>query len=183
MTEIPALHSNNILFIFIDLQKKLLDKIPQHERAISGAVLLMETAGILGIPMIVTTQYRKGLGDLAQEIGSRSREVFDKTSFSCGADSGIKGEMEKHSCEWIAVAGVETHICVLQTTLDLLRGGKHVAVVADAVAARGERDHELGLRRMESAGALLVTSEMLIYELLGRADSAAFKQILPLIKG
>ena len=183
MGTIPAFSTGNIVFLLIDLQKKLLDRIPRGAEAVAGSVLLLEAGRILGIPAIVTTQYRKGLGDLAAEIESRAgARILDKMSFSCGADPAIRAEIDRHGREWVAVAGVETHICVLQTALDLLRGGKRVAVVADAVAARGERDHELALRRMEVAGAALVTKEMLVYELLGRADSAAFKQILPLIK-
>lgn len=183
MGAIPGFKTDNILFLFIDLQKKLLDKIPRAGEAVAGSVLLLEAGRILGIPAVVTTQYRKGLGDLAAEIGARAgADVFDKTAFSCGMDPAIRAEIERHGDKWVALSGVETHICVLQTAMDLLRAGKRVAVVADAVAARGERDHELGLRRMENAGAVLVTKEMLIYELLGRADSAAFKQILPLIK-
>lgn len=184
MAEISRLRVDNILFVFIDLQKKLLDKIPAAEPTINSVSMLLDIARILKIPAVVTTQYRKGLGDLDPEIADRAQgEVLDKSVFSCGADPGIKAEMERHRREWIVLAGVETHICVMQTALDLLAAGNHVAVVADGVAARAERDHDLGLRRMEAAGALLVSREMLIYELLGRANSPEFKQILPLIKG
>ena len=183
MSDISRLSTDNILFLFIDLQQKLLDKIARAGQAVEGSVLLLEAARVLGIPAVVTTQYRKGLGDLAPEIQGRAQgSVLDKTSFSCGADDAIRAEMDRHNRDWVAIAGVETHICVMQTALDLLRSGRRVAVVADAVAARGDRDHDLGLRRMEAAGALLVTKEMLVYELLGRAGTPAFKQILPLIK-
>ena len=184
MSAIQPMNTGNILFLFIDLQKKLLDKIPGAAEAVAGSVLLMEAGRILEIPAVVTTQYRKGLGDLTEDIGGRvTGEVFDKTAFSCGSDPRIRQEIDRYGREWVALTGVETHICVMQTALELLRDGKRVAVVADAVAARGNRDHELGLRRMEAAGAVMVTKEMLVYELLGRAGSAAFKQILPLIKG
>lgn len=184
MTEISRISTSSILFVFIDLQKKLLDKIASAGVVINSAKILLDTARILKIPAVITTQYRKGLGDLAPEIADRAPgEVLDKTAFSCGADTAIRAEIDKHHRDWIALVGVETHICVMQTALDLLAAGKHVAIVADGVAARGELDHDLGLRRMEAAGALLVSREMLIYELVGRANSPEFKQILPLIKG
>lgn len=183
MTEIPRLKSENIVFIFIDLQKKLLDAIPQSSDLVSGNIVLLEAARILGVPYTVTTQYRKGLGELDEAFARYvSVPVFDKTSFSCGADSSIRSHLDQFQREWAVVSGIETHICVLQTSLDLLRNGKKVAVVADAVGARHHNDHQAGLTRMEQSGALMVTREMLLYELLGRSDSENFKRILPLIK-
>jgi nicotinamidase-related amidase len=139
---------------------------------------------VLKIPTIVTTQYKKGLGDLDRIFEAKVKgKVLDKVSFSCGADPNIKMEVDQSFKDWVAVAGVETHICVLQTVLDLIEQGKNVAVVTDAVASRREEDHLRGLERMTKAGALPVTSEMLIFELLGRSDVPEFKKILPLIKG
>jgi nicotinamidase-related amidase len=185
MTNIPRLQSKNILFVFIDLQKKLLDQIEVAKKIVDRSGALLSAAEVLEIPAIITTQYRKGLGELDPKIESKVKwgGTLDKTTFSCGADPTFQKELAKHAKEWIAIAGVETHICVLQTTLDLIQQGKKVAIVTDAVGARGEEDHKRGLERMTNAGALLVTSEMLIYELLGRSDVPEFKKILPLIKG
>jgi nicotinamidase-related amidase len=108
--------------------------------------------------------------------------VLDKISFSCMGDQTIAQELEKSGKRSLVISGIVTHICVLLNCLDLLEKGFQVFVVADAVSARNETNHEFGLKRMESAGALLVTAEMVIYELLGRSDSDAFKKILPLIK-
>jgi nicotinamidase-related amidase len=183
MLKLPRLEPSNILFVCIDLQRKLLDAIPDVRGVLEANVVLLKTARILGIPSIVTTQYKKGLGELAGEIAELAgSNVLDKTAFSCGGDPQFQSEMERQERDWFVLSGVETHICVLQTALDLMRAGKNVAVVADAVAARRSRDHELGLNRMQSSGALIVTKEMLVYELLGRSDVPAFKQILPLIK-
>ena len=183
MDAIPRLNRDSILFVFIDLQTKLLDKIQRAPEVISGAAMLLKAAGILHIPALVTSQYRKGLGDVAPEIRELwTGEIPDKTAFSCGADERIRTEIEQHGRDVIVLAGVETHICVLQTALDLLRSGKQVAVVANVVASRKDRDHELGLHRMEQSGALIVTREMVVYELLGRAGTDEFKQVLQLIK-
>ena len=183
MTRIQRLKSNDILFIFIDLQKKLLNEIDSAKKIVDNSRALLEVAELLGIPIIVTSQYRKGLGDLEEEIAEKVQgHVIDKTTFSCTLDPGFRQELEKYPGRSIVVIGVETHICVLQTALDLMECGRNVAVVTDSVAARKEEDHQRGLNRMEKSGAIMVTKEMLIYELLERSDVPEFKKILPLIK-
>lgn len=183
MTNIPRLTRDNILFVFIDLQEKLLMKIPDVQRLLSRNELLIAAANVLGLPYMLTSQYRKGLGEIAESLRNKINvPVLDKISFSCVGDENVAKELGKSGKRSVVISGVETHICVLQTCLDLLAKDFQVSVVADAVGARTETDHELGLKRMESAGALLVTAEMLIYELLGRSDSDLFKKILPLIK-
>jgi len=183
MTKIPRLKSNDILFIFIDLQKRLLNEIEAAKKIVDNSKALLEVAELLGIPTIVTSQYRKGLGDLEENIAEKVKgQIIDKTTFSCTLDPAFTQELEKYPTRGVAVIGVETHICVLQTVLDLLDRGRNVAVVTDTVAARNEEDHQRGLNRMEKSGAIMVTKEMLIYELLERSDVPEFKKILPLIK-
>lgn len=184
MAEIEKLSPDNIVFIFIDLQERLFSKIPDSGKIVSRNVLLLECGCSLEIPILVTTQYQKGLGGLIENFGKRlTVPAMDKTTFSCSGDARIRETLARLGREWTVLGGIETHICVLQTALDLLRDGYKVAVVSDATGARKEPDHEIGLKRMERAGALIVTSEMLIYELLGRSDSEIFKKLLPLIKG
>jgi nicotinamidase-related amidase len=183
MTKVPRLKSNNILFVFIDLQKKLLNEIDAATKIVANSRALLEVAELLDIPTIVTSQYRKGLGDLEEEIAEKvQHEVIDKTTFSCTLNPAFTKELEKYPMRSVVVTGVETHICVLQTALDLMAQDRKVAVVTDTVAARKEEDHQRGLNRMEKSGAIMVTKEMLIYELLERSDVPAFKKILPLIK-
>jgi nicotinamidase-related amidase len=184
MTNIPRLTRESIVFVFIDLQDKLLANISLSDRIISRNELLLEAANLLGLPYVATTQYRKGLGSIADRLALKMGErVLDKSAFSCAADPAIAEKLSSLGRPMAVLSGVETHICVLQTGLDLLRKGYQVSVVADAVGARTQLDHDLGLKRLEAAGALAVTAEMIIYELLERSDSDAFKKILPLIKG
>jgi len=183
MTNIPRFTAWNISFIFIDLQKKLLEKISAANKIISNHLLILETARLLEIPYFATTQYRHGLGELAEPISEKiTGDVPDKMTFSCVEDSDILSKIEAIRRPFVAIAGIETHICVMQTALDILRKGQQVAVVLDAVGARGEVDHRAGLDRMEKAGAVMVTTEMLVYEMLSRSDSPEFKKVLPLIK-
>lgn len=184
MTNIPRLNTDNIYFIFIDLQDTLLSRISNADRIVSCNQLLIDAANLLGLPYMSTSQYQKGLGGIVESLAQKMKPpIHDKTSFSCTGDSIIQGLLKESGKEVIVLSGVETHICVMQTCLDLLGTGIQVAVVADAIGSRSQIDHELGLKRMESAGALPVTSEMVVYELLGRSDSPSFKKILPLIKG
>jgi hypothetical protein len=184
MTNIPRLNSDSIYFIFIDLQDKLLSHISDADRIIARNAVLIEAANLLGLPYMLTSQYRKGLGEIVEPIARKIHPpIHDKTTFSCTADVTISNELDRLGKRTFILSGVETHICVMQTSLDLLGKGFAVAVVADAVGSRNKLDHDLGLKRMESAGALPVTAEMVIYEILGRSDSPEFKKILPLIKG
>ena len=184
MTNIPRLNEKNVCFVFIDLQEKLLARIPNADRVISRNTLLVEAANLLGLPYMSTSQYRKGLGEVVSPVMEKIRKpVLDKTSFSCAADENISKEFGAMVREVVVLSGVETHICVLQTCLDLLGKGRQVAIVADAVGARTQTDHDLGLKRMERSGAMLVTAEMVIYEVIGRSDSPEFKKLLPFIKG
>jgi nicotinamidase-related amidase len=183
MTNIPRLNADSICFVFIDLQDKLLSQISDAHRIVARNELLIDAANLLGLPYMSTSQYRKGLGEVIEPLASKMHPpIHDKTSFSCCADSTILAQLNQVGRQVLVLSGVETHICVMQTCLDLLGKGFQVAVVADAVGSRNKLDHDLGLKRMESAGALSVTAEMVIYELLGRSDSPEFKRILPLIK-
>lgn len=183
MTEILRLNKNNIFFVFIDLQSRLLRDITNGRQLLARNKLVLAAANALGIPYLVTRQYRSGLGDLDPDFEKDIQTtILDKTAFSCVADPAFWEAVQKISRNCVVLAGLETHICVLQTMLDFITRDYEVMVVADAVAARGFTDHAVGLTRMERSGAMLVTSEMLIYELLQTGDSPAFKQILPLIK-
>jgi len=172
--------------IVIDIQEKLLPPIWEKERLVRNAQLLIRLAGILNIPSLVTTQYSKGLGNTVPEVSSLLPETpsIDKLMFSCfGSDmfcSLIKRLPGRRTT--VLLCGMETHICVMQTALGALREGYLVHVAADAVSSRTELNWRIGLERMRAAGAILSSTEMMIYELLRSSGAPAFKELLPYLK-
>ena len=171
--------------VVVDLQEKLLPVIAGRERVVRNSLLLMRLAEILEIPVVLTTQYRKGLGEIVPEVlGAAPRaQPLDKVSFGCFADEGFLNRLRGLTGrDQLVVTGIECHICVAQTVLGALDQGYQAHVVGDAVGSRTDENHRIGLARMERAGALVSSAEMAIYELLGRSDSEAFRKMLPHLK-
>lgn len=173
------------VLVVVDLQEKLLPAIDAHERVLHQSLLLLRLARTLGLPVLLTTQYAKGLGPTVPQVLDEAPGVapVDKTSFACFGSPEFCARLEALAGRsQLLVAGVESHICVMQTVLGALERGQSVHVVGDAIGARTEANHRVGLARMERAGAVLSSAEMAIYELLGRSDTAAFKKMLPYLK-
>jgi nicotinamidase-related amidase len=171
--------------VIIDLQERLLPAIPAREPILKNSLLLMRLAGLLGMPVVLTTQYRKGLGEVAAEVRRAlpGVEPLDKVTFGCFGNEPFLDRLRSLSGrDQLVVAGVETHICVCQTVLGALEKGYAAHVVSDAVGSRTEANHKVGLARMERAGALVSSAEMAVYELLGRSDGTAFREMLPYLK-
>ena len=173
--------------IVIDIQQKLLPPIFQKEQLVRNAQLLIRAAGILKIPALVSTQYAKGLGAIVPEIASllNGNEAIDKTLFSCLASDDFCAALSRlpgHR-NTLLLCGMESHICVTQTALGALREGYLVHVASDAVSSRTEWNWKIGLDRMRDAGAIISSTEMMIYELMRASSSAAFKELLPYLKG
>jgi nicotinamidase-related amidase len=181
------LETEQCALIVVDLQEKLLPPIWQKEQLVKNAQLLIRLAGILKIPALVTTQYAKGLGNTVPEIASLLPESapIDKLMFSCfGSDvfcSLLKRLPGQRST--VLLCGMETHICVMQTALGALHEGYVVHVASDAVSSRSEWNWRVGLDRMRAAGAVISSTEMILYELLRSSGAPAFKQLLPYLKG
>ncbi len=168
----------------IDVQAKLLPAMQEPERVVRNCATLCKAAGILGLPVLVTEQYKRGLGDTDPKIVAAIRHfaAIEKMAFSaCGAD-GFLDNLRKREKQDVVLCGIESHVCVSQTALDLLDEGFRVWVVSDAVSSRTEANHRIGLERMRNAGAEIVSVEMVLFELLGRAGTEEFKQVLALIK-
>jgi len=186
MTEVARrpLEAGQCALIVIDIQEKLLPPIFNKEQLIRNAQLLIRLAGILRIPTIATTQYAKGLGSTVPELRSLVPDGIDKQVFSCfGSDvfcSMLKRLPGRQNT--LLLCGMESHICVMQTALNALREGYLVHVASDAVSSRSEWNWKIGLERMRAAGAVISSTEMMIYELLRSSDTAAFKQMLPHLK-
>jgi nicotinamidase-related amidase len=173
--------------VVIDIQQKLLPPIFQKEQLVRNAQILIRAAGILKIPALVSTQYAKGLGVTVPEIASllAGTESIDKTLFSCFGSDAFCAAVQHLSGtrNTLLLCGMESHICVMQTALAALREGYLVHVASDAVSSRTEWNWKVGLDRMRSAGAVISSTEMMIYELMRSSSSAAFKELLPHLKG
>lgn len=181
------LEADHCALIVVDIQQKLLPPIFQKEQLVRNSQLLIRLGGILKIPAIVTTQYAKGLGPTVPEIASLlpQAEPIDKQQFSCFGSDVFCSLLKRMpgNRNTVLLCGMETHICVMQTALAALRDGYLVHVASDAVGSRAEWNWKIGLERMRTAGAIISSTETIMYELLRSSDSAAFKELLPYLKG
>jgi len=169
----------------IDIQEKLLPPIFEKERMVRNSQLLVRLADILSLPILVSTQYVKGLGPTISEITSLlpEVEVVDKLEFGCfGNDAYCTAVGKLANRNTLLLCGIEAHICVMQTALGALNQNMNVHVAADAVSSRTELNWKLGLNRMQAAGAVMSSTEMMIYELLGKSGTPAFKEMLKHLK-
>lgn len=181
------LEAEQCVLIVVDIQEKLLPPIWQKEQLVRNSQMLIRLAGILKIPTIVSTQYAKGLGNTLPEIASLLPEStpVDKVMFSCFGSEVFCSMLKRlpgHRTT-VLLCGMEAHICVTQTALAALREGYLVHVASDAVSSRAEWNWRIGLERMRAAGAVISSTEMMIYELLRSSGAPAFKEMLPYLKG
>jgi len=172
--------------IVVDIQEKLLPPIFQKEMLVKNSKLLIRLAGILKIPVLMTTQYAKGLGSTVPEIASLLPETqaIDKQMFSCFGSDVFCSVLKRMpgNRNTVLLCGMESHICVMQTAVSALREGYLVHVASDAVSSRTEWNWKIGLERMRAAGAVISSTEMMIYELLRASNAAGFKELLPYLK-
>jgi nicotinamidase-related amidase len=182
-----ALEAERCALVVIDIQEKLLPPISEKERLVRNATLLIRAAEILKIPALVTTQYSRGLGTTVAEIASLLPEAnaLDKDKFSCFGSETFCATLKRlpGNRNTLLLCGMESHICVMQTALAALREGYIVHIGSDAVSSRTEWNWKIGLERMRAAGAVISSTEMMIYELMRSSSSPAFKQMLPHLKG
>jgi nicotinamidase-related amidase len=181
------LEADRCTLLVIDIQEKLLPPIFQKEQLLKNAQLLVRLASILKLPALVTTQYTKGLGNIVPEIAALLPETqaIDKEMFSCFGSDVFCSLLKRvpGNRNTVLLCGMESHICVTQTALGALREGYIVHVASDAVSSRSEWNWKIGLERMRSAGAVISSAEMIVYELLRSSGAPAFKQMLLYLKG
>jgi nicotinamidase-related amidase len=175
----------NCCLHIVDVQESLMRQIHEVRRVIDTAVLMIHAARILKIPIFANTQYRKGLGPYVPEIEALVESIPrpDKVEFNAFANhktAELLAGLPK-SVSTLVLVGVETHICIYQTAMGALQRGLTPWIVSDGVSSRLRESHEAGLQRLEKLGAIIGPAEMLIYELLGKAGTAQFKEILPYI--
>lgn len=171
--------------ILIDLQQKLTPHIDGIDAVLDNVTKLLALAKLIELPVLLTTQYEKGLGPTLPAVAEAAGvEPLDKVCFGCFADEGFRSALSERVPDeaTLLVAGVETHICVLQTALGSLQTGRPTHILADATGSRSRQNRDLGLERMRQAGCVISSTEMAIYELLGDSRRPEFKQMLPYLK-
>jgi nicotinamidase-related amidase len=181
------LEAEQCALVVVDIQEKLLPPIFQKEQLVRNAQLLIRAAGILKMPALVSTQYAKGLGGTVPEIASLlpQTEAIDKQLFSCFGSEAFCSLLKRlpGNRNTLLLCGMESHICVMRTALGALREGYLVHVASDAISSRTEWNWKIGLERMRAAGAVISSTEMMIYELVRGSGSSAFRELLPYLKG
>lgn len=172
------------LALIIDDQVRLLPSITDSELMLQNTRTFIQGLKILEVPMMITQQYTKGLGMSDPSIFqcAETTEYLEKRSFSCWGDETIRQKIQDSGCRQIILCGIETHICVLQTALDLLHAGYEVILVEDCVSSRKLSDKETALKRMMQEGVVLTSYESLLFELMETSLYPRFKEISNLIK-
>lgn len=186
MEELAHLKPENCALLVVDIQERLMPVINGRENVTRNSALLMKAAKVMNIPVLATTQYVARIGALLPEINEELGDVvpLDKMEFDCFANQAIKERVKElpQQINTLIVCGVETHICIYQTVLGALGEGYRVWVPADAVSSRVVRNYETGLERIKELGAIVGNTEMIIYDLLHRAGTREFKELLPFLK-
>lgn len=172
--------------IVIDMQERLVPAMQAPARTIRNARVLMTAADELDVPTILTEQYPAGLGrtvpDLAKVAAAAGATVLPKVHFSCMEDQGFAAAFRATGRSQAVIAGMEAHICVMQTAVQMMDEGYEVFVVTDATSSRTPESEKACLDRLQACGAGIVTTEMVVFEWLGRAGTESFKALLPLVK-
>jgi nicotinamidase-related amidase len=163
--------------VVVDIQEKLLAAIPGSARIVRNTRRLIDAARLLGLRVVATEQHPQGLGPTVAELAERLGPAASKLTFSCRGCPELFADLRGRGVWKLLVAGIEAHVCVQQTVLDLLADGWRVYVAVDAVGSRFEIDYQTALRRMESAGATLTTTEAAMFEWCQTAGRPEFQQI------
>jgi nicotinamidase-related amidase len=180
------LKRDDTALIVIDIQERLAAAMKEKimEQVVKNTAILIETAKTFGMPLVISEQYRKGLGLIVAPLQEKIAgcEVLEKLHFDCTRDDALDRKIASVGRKTFVVAGIETHVCVFQTALSLLCRGYRVVVASDAVASRRKHDWKYSLRALAQAGALIYPTETISFMLLEKAGTAEFKKLSPLFK-
>jgi nicotinamidase-related amidase len=170
--------------LVIDVQERLLPAIHEAVEIERRICVAIDGAGALGLPLLATEQYPRGLGPTVPSVAERlgGANPTEKLSFSCCGADAVDRELTRLAPATVLIVGIETHVCVMQTCLDLLERSITPVILADCTGSRHERDHRYALERLASAGALVTTVEAALFELTGVAGTDEFKAISRLVK-
>lgn len=174
----------NTVLLLVDIQEKLSAAMLEKRALVDNAIKMVNGARVLGIPIIRTEQNPNGLGKTVPELEQllRDEEPVTKLSFSCCGEPLFTEKLRALNRSQILVAGIESHVCVYQTVLDLLPDGYEVQVLADVVSSRTEANRIIGLERCKQAGASITSVETALFEMLRVAEGDRFKQMLRVVK-
>ena len=172
------MNAHDSALLVIDVQERLLPHIDDWQRLLENVQWLIAVAQKIGVPLMASEQYPKGIGKTHADVAALLPEnaVVEKLHFSCAA-SGCLAPLAAYARKQMVVCGIESHVCVLQTVLDLKRQGKEVFVVEDAVSSRRRSDKALALERMRAHGIDIVSREMVAFEWLHQAGTPLFKEV------
>ena len=172
------------ILLVIDIQEKILPVIKDNQLIVENSLKLIKGFKILDIPVFYTEQYPKGLGPTLQEIKYElsGSEYFEKMSFSCGGAQNLFARFKELNRTQVIVCGIEAHVCVQQTVLDLLANDFQVNVAADAISSSKEKDYNIALQRMQNHGSEITSTESILFELLNVCGTDVFKQISKIVK-
>ena len=170
--------------LIIDIQERILPVINNHKMVVENTLKLIKGFKVLQLPIYFTEQYPKGLGPTHKSISDELGNIqpFDKMSFSCSGAGNLFEEFEKKNLSQIVVCGIEAHVCVQQTVLDLIENKLQVNLAADAVSSRKEIDYKVALDRMRHHGAEITTTESVLFELLKVCGTDQFRAISKIVK-
>jgi nicotinamidase-related amidase len=188
-SDVPALprspelmNANETGLLVVDAQEKLLEVVPRRAEIVWNIRRLLDAAKVLGVATAATEQYPDRLSATVPELKQRLGKIPDKLCFSAGVCGSIFERLRNDGLYRVLVTGIETHVCVMQTSLDLVADGWMVYVAVDAVGSRRDVDHKTALRRMEAAGVVVTSTEAAMFEWCRIAGTAEFKQISALAK-
>jgi len=179
------LDANKAVLVVIDIQERLVPAMPQeiYLRLRNTVGILIQAAGMLGIPVVTTEQYPKGIGHTVPELAEACKgTVMEKVSFGCCGEPNFMAALKKIGRSQVIVTGMEAHVCVYQTVLGLLEGGYHVHLVRDAVCSRNKTDFLASIDNSARAGAVVTTAETALFQMLQKSTHEQFKAISKLIK-
>ncbi|GAB4389964.1 MAG: hydrolase [Thermodesulfovibrionales bacterium] len=179
-----SLRRDEAVLVIVDVQERLASVMAERQRVVDNCLHLIEAARLLEVPVVVTEQYPKGLGPTVAEISGAlpSYRPVEKLTFDCCGEAAFMGAMSSVGRKKAVLAGMESHICVLQTALGLLDAGYGVHAVGDAMCSRRRENHETALGLMRDAGAVITCTETALFQLLERAGTPEFKAISRRIK-
>lgn len=179
------MEAKNSALLMVDIQEHLMPLISGREAVLRNVVRLLTAVRVLNLPLLVTEQYPKGIGPTLLQLSSLippGTPCIEKTSFSCCGHDGFDEALDALDRPVTVLFGIETHICILSTVMDLIGRGRSVVLVADACGSRDAANHALALDAARGCGVLVVPTETVIYQMLGNSKAPGFKALLPLFK-